>query len=222
MITTARDAAPPRASGHDASRLAFAEVDSAGLPTKLRIEQGWANALHPAQLSAALTEAYHAATQAHLEEWGADLQRQGWQYDARDFDHQVNEAPTPSESIFKAPASVGDPRSVEDLLGAVMQELDFSHELATQPPPPVRETAPTPGRVRVSIANATLESIHIDADWAAGKDAASINGELAAAVQTARISPSADASPAHSEDSARLDGLLGEVMQALHNHRMEK
>ncbi len=222
MISTARNAAPSRASGYDTSGLAFAEVDRDGQPTTLRIEQGWRNALEPAQLGAAIIEAYQTATQTHLEEWGADLKRQGWQYDAREFDELVSAAPTPSESLFAVPRTVGEPRPVEALLSAVIDELDFSHVLATQPPAPAREPAAPHSRVSVTLTNGALESVHIDADWAEGRQSSTINSELAGALQAARLRPTPEQSPAHGEHTARLDDLLGEVMKALQNHRLER
>lgn len=223
MITTARNAAPPRASGRDASGLAFAEVDSDGLPTTLRVEQGWRGSLDASALGAALTEAYQAATRSHLEEWGADLQRQGWQYDARELDETVAAAPTPGEDLFRAPVSVGEPRPPAALLGAVIEELDRSHEMATQPPAPPRPAATPQGRVGVTITHGTLASVHVDADWAERTDTAIVNSELAGALQSARLAATTtEQGAARGEQTARLDDLLGEVMKALHNHRQER
>lgn len=223
MVSTARNAAPPRASGHDSTGLASAEIDSDGVPTTLRLERGWSSALDASQLGAALTEAYQKATQSHLEAWGDDLRRQGWQYDAREFDEKVAATPERGEALFRAPVSFGEPRRPEALLRAVIEELDASHDMATRPPAPPKAAATPQSRVSVTITNGALASIHIDGEWAEGKDAAIINSELAGALQTARLNQDTAAqTSAHGEHVARLDDLLGEVMKALQNHRREK
>lgn len=221
VIDTARQAAPARASANDATGMAFAEIDGEGMPTTLKITQGWSSSLSAGELGPALIEAYQTAIQQHMEQWSDDLGRQGWQFDAREFDEKVAQAPTPEQNLFPAPSNPLAPRGMSSIIQDVLGELDQAHDLATSPPAPAARTTTAPtGRVGVTIANNSLTSVHVDPEWADGRDSASINSELAGALQSARLQQGEQ--PTGSPHTARLDDLFGEVMSALTNHRMEK
>ena len=214
VIGKARDAAPPRAEAWDSRNVARAEIDSTGLPTTLQVERQWEQRAEAGELGAALMEAYQRAVQAHLAEWGDDLQRQGWKYDARDVD--LGSTPAGSESPFRAPVSFTTPRSLPQLTEDVLRELDRAHELASAPVTPTR-TEVTEGRVTVSITDGALTGVSVDPEWANGQQAASINAELAAALQAARLRTAGpEPDTAHRD---QLDQMLAEVLSLLNQQR---
>ncbi|UUZ61111.1 hypothetical protein [Nocardioides sp. B-3] len=124
VINRAKQAAPARASAYDSTGAAFAEIDSDGMPTTLKISRGWTSSLSGAELGPALTEAYQTAIQQHMEEWSDDLSRQGWQFDAREFDEAVAQAPTPEQDLFPAPSNPLAPRAMSSIIHDVPGELD--------------------------------------------------------------------------------------------------
>lgn len=224
VINTAKQAAPAGATAYDTTGAAYAEIDAEGTPRVLKISQGWSSQLDAADLGPAVVEAYQTAVQQHLEQWGDDLQREGWQYDVREFDEKVAAAETPPANVFQVPTATGAPRDIGSLVSDLIGELDFAHDLARQPATPAAGAAAGPAasaaRVSVTITGGQLGAVHIDAEWAQGKDAAAINGELSAALQTARLTqPPAPTRLPHAD---QLDDLLGEVMGFLTNHRKAK
>lgn len=222
VVRTADAAAPTGAAGSDSSGVAQAEVDQTGMPTSLRVSDRWEQTLTAAELGPALVEAYQTAVQSHLEAWGDDLERQGWRFDARELEERVAASPAGSPfEKFQPPPTVAAPRYVTSLLDDVMRELDESHELATAPPPPPPPPATTPGgRVAMRVSAGSLTSVAVDPDWAEGQSAGAVNAELAQALQSARLG--ADHTPGRDPRSDRLDGLFGEVMGFLQQHRAER
>ena len=218
LIGRARDAAPATAQGRDASGVAHVEIDHSGLPTVLRLTSPWSPRLAPARLGPALLEAYQCAVGGHLARWGEDLQRDGWPDDARDLDDGRSPTPDGAETAtpFRAPVASGTPRPLSRLVDDTLRELDWAHDLARAPQRPSPD-APTPaGRVAIVLRDGGLVDVHLDARWAAGRTAATINRELAAALQRAVLA-SAPPTPTNPR-AAEHDQVLGEVIELLHQH----
>ncbi|WP_133241144.1 hypothetical protein [Nocardioides gansuensis] len=219
VIHSAQDAAPARAEG-SAAGVAHAEVDGTGSPVALRVDAHWEREVPADALGGCLLEAYQTAVQAHMARWSEDLQRRGWKYDAREMEQRI-EARTPGESAFQVPVAFGEPRGISQLVTDVLQELDWSHQLASQPVAPAQTQSDrqSASRVSVTIEGDSLASVRIDPEWARGRDADAINGELAAALQSARL---------RSQPATRLpradqhDELLGEVLKFLQQHRSDR
>ena len=127
VIATAQRTVPAGAQGHDATGTVSAEVDALGSPLSLRVETGWEYRLDARDLGAAATEAYQQAVQRHLQEWSEDLNRQGWQYDIRDFDESTAQHPAPPIQA-PTPSDTGEARSVDALVSDLIAELDFAIE----------------------------------------------------------------------------------------------
>lgn len=219
VIRAAESAAPAQASGRDASGAAEAIIDRTGKPTALRLADDWERRVDPADVGGALVEAYQRAVQQHLTAWSEDLERSGWRYDAREVDERAAAAAAPA--LFRAPVGFGAPRSIESLLEDVLGELDRSHRRAartTQPPAP-RSSAADAGRVSVQITRQALTGVHVDPEWARGTGAPTINGELAQALRTARLT--AAQAPRRDPHHDRLDELFGEVINFMQAHRSE-
>lgn len=217
VIRAAESAAPAQGSGRDASGAAEAIIDRTGMPTALRLVDDWEERVDPAAVGDVLVEAHQRAVQQHLTAWSEDLERSGWRYDAREIDERAAAAP----ALFRAPVSFGAPRSIESLLEDVLGELDRSHRRAARPvqPPAPRSFAADAGRVSVQIAQQALTGVHVDPEWARGSSAATINGELAQALQTARLT--AAQAPRRDPHHDRLDELFGEVINFMQAHRSE-
>ena len=217
VIRAAESAAPAQASGRDASGAAEAIIDRTGMPTALRLADDWERRVDPAAVGGALVEAYQRAVQQHLTAWSEDLERSGWRYDAREVDERAAAAP----ALFRAPVGCGAPRSIASLLEDVLGELDRSHRRAARPtqPPAPRSFAAAAGRGSLPLAPHAQPGVHGAPAWARGTSAAAINGELAQALQTARLT--AAQAPRRDPDADRLDELFGEVINFLQAHRSE-
>lgn len=213
VISSAEQAAPPSATGRDATGAAEATIDRSGLPTSLRVRDDWDRHLDPEALGPALLEAYQQAVQSHLAAWGDDLQRSGWKYDAR----EVDEAP-PAEATgeeYRPPVSFSPPRDIAGLVDEVLTELDRSHQLATTPVAPAPQSFRSEGgRVSVEVGERGLTSVHVDGDWAARADVAQLNGELAQSLNAARLRAAETSSPRDLRND-RLDEMLGEITQLM-------
>ena len=174
-------AAPSRTEGNDATGRVRLVIGPDGVPVEIRVQDGWSTHLEPSRLGAAVLEASSDAVRRALRMWSDALDDTG--------------RPAPADS----PAQPGRERDVNDLAEEAIGALQRAQAAPVAAP---ESAGSDDGRhVTVRIGPGGLVACVVDADWAQGRDGASLTAALSTALQRAVTHRAAPATGSPAEDA---------------------
>ena len=202
------EAIPAHVEGSDATGRVLVILGRDGMPTQIRVRQGWPQRLVPERLANAVLDANSDAVQRCMRTWTTAVDDDGWW--RRRTDLEVNpdaEQPFASRPPPRLPA--GQVRDSNDLAEEVLGRL---HDAQSAP---VKPLSAVEGRddgrhVMVQLSSAGLTACTIDPDWAQQQDGVSISAALATALQRASAKR-----PASTPVGSRADDLIGDALATL-------
>lgn len=199
-------AAPRWSQGGDATGWVRIVLGPDGLPTQIRIRNGWQQHLEPERLGSAVLDANSDALRHATQAWTDDLDRGHWRY--ADVDQAAGPETTHGAASPFGP-SPGRVRDMNDFAEEVLAALQAAQRPPTTPPPPDEE-GDDPRPVTVDIGSGGLTACEIDPTWAARRSGAAVSAALSGALQRAKAKRPAVSSP-HGE----IDNLADDALATL-------
>lgn len=197
----------------DDSRTVCVHVAQDGMPNRIVVRDGWAAAVQPSGLGAAVVRTAGAAAATRAQAIGEMLR------DHPPQDPDVHEAYPASGGTATFGAPLVEPReprmSVSELAEEAISALSRVCAETEPPQPPVGTGTAANGAVRITLTAGSLSSCVIDERWADGRSTLQVTLALQQALDGARTSlvNAQDEPPAATDDS--LDDLLAEAMAHL-------
>jgi len=201
-------ATPQQAEGQDRTGWVRITLDASGLPTEIRIRDGWQQRLEPERLGAAVLEANTDAVQRAMQTWTERLDDGNWWRHRADADEAVDNDPEP---VIANPDDLphGQERESTDLAEQALATLQAAQQQRADLPPSADGT--DDGRhVTVRLEAGGMAECLIEPRWAAQRDGATISAALSTAVRRAAVKRSAESAP-----SAEIDTLVGDALATL-------
>ena len=201
-------ATPQRSEGSDATGCVWIALGPDGLPTEIRIRDGWRQRLEPGRLGAAVLDANTDAVQRAMQAWTAGLDDNRWWRRRADVDMSASEQAAPS--VLEPPEPpLGRASDGNQLAEQVLTALQTAQRQ------PIAAATPQEGmddgrHATVEIGPGGLTACTIDPDWAAHRDGGSIGAALSAALDRAIAKRPTGSSP-----GVEIDGLLGDALATL-------
>lgn len=199
-------AAPLRAEGSDATAWVLIVVGRDGIPTQIRVREGWRQRLEPERLASAVLDASAVAVRRAVQTWSNTLDDGGWWRRRADFEENTD-GRVAGEGMPDAP--FGHARDSNDVAEAVLRRLHDAQPPQAAPPASVEGHDDDDGHVTIRIAAGGLAACSIDPDWARHSDGVSISAALSTALR--RAVAKYPAPPATSEP----DTLIGDALATL-------
>ena len=198
-------AAPQQAEGRDSSGWVLVSLGADGIPTSIRVRNGWEQRIEADRLGAAVMEASGAAIKAAMEAWSEALDDSRWWAQRARFE----EGDTSGAAVRSAEPPAG---LVRDLPELTEQVLATMHRVQQEEPvePNTVEGADPQGRVTVELGPEGMAGCSIDPAWAARTDGDRITAALSQALRSAR-----ERIPAAPKASFGLDELAGDALATL-------
>ncbi|MEU4564889.1 hypothetical protein AB0F72_41465 [Actinoplanes sp. NPDC023936] len=200
-------AVPERSEGYDVSGRVLVVLGPDGLPTEIRVREGWQERLEPDQLGAAILDAASDAGQSAVRTLAGRLDESRWWRRQRDADEGVE---NPDEKPLVRPF-LGRPQHDGEFNEQIMNALHASVRQARQPCPSVEVTGTDTGQhVAVTLTGGGIAGCIIDPWWARDRTGSAITESVSTALRRALHDLAAPAHP-----SAELDALVGDALSTL-------
>lgn len=201
------DGAPHHVEGSDATGWVRIVVGRGGLPTEIRVREGWQQRLYPDRLASAVTEAYSDAMQGAMRAWVSAVNGSGW-WRCRATIDEVIDAHTAHGGQALPELPFGHARDVNDLAEEVMRQLQGAQP--SQAASPASVEGHDEGHVSIQLGPGGLTACTIAPDWAEHRDGAAISAALATALRRA-VAAYPPSQPAGFEP----DTLIGDALATL-------
>jgi len=201
-------ATPASVEGSDPTGWVHVVLGPDGIPTEIRVREGWQQRVDPARLASAVMDANLDAVQRAMQAWTVAMQDSDWRRDQTSFEADAREHRAgPGQPLPESP--FGHVRDTNELAEEVLSTLQ---SVQTQPAPSAAAgTGHDDGRhVTIQLASAGLTACTIEPGWALHHNGASISAGLSTALQRAVAKRSAQSSP-----RVEPDDLLGDALATL-------
>jgi len=215
LMTSLRAHAPVRADGYDSTRQVRVSIGADGLPTAIRVENGWQDQLEPQAIGQAVLDAFTAAVAEAMRAWSETLEEASWQSRVDDLEGSQARHLHERDPGFPPSAATGssgnrDPQEIaEDALRAAER---LRTQLTTKPA--VGVGADRSGNVSITLSQSGLRECQVrTARWASWQDGRSLTVALETALRAARSE--LDAQRALQPTPGSFNQLLGEALAAL-------
>jgi hypothetical protein len=176
-----------------------------GIPTAIRIREGWQQRIDPAHLASAVIDANGDAVQRAMQAWSVAMQDSGFQRRQTDVEADA----VASTASLGQSLPFGHARDINELAEEALSQLHAAQ--APQTAASALEEAHDDGRhVTVQIASDGLRACTIEPAWAERHNGSTISAALSTALQRAVARRSAQSSP-----RVELDALLGDAVATL-------
>ena len=173
------EAIPALTEGSDATGWVLVVLGRDGLPTEIRVREGWRQRLAPERLASAVLDAHSDAVQRCTREWTNAVDDGGWWRRRADLNEESRLAGRTDPQLPS-----GQARDSNELAEEVLRELHSAQG------PGANRSGTVEGwddgeHVTVHLSSAGLSGCTIDPDWAQQRDGVSISTALATALQRA-------------------------------------
>lgn len=199
-------AKPQQAKGSDSTGWVQVLLGPDGLPTDIRVREGWQQRVDPAHLAGAVVEANRAAMQQAMQAWSSAMQQDGWWRRQAEL-----QADTVATGHLEAASLFGRARDSNELAEEALNGLQ-KVQARQAPSPAPDEGQDDDGHVIIEIGPGGLTACTIDPDWARHHHGSSISAGLSTALRRALAKRSPQPPP-----PADLDALLGDALATLNS-----
>ncbi|WP_250000236.1 hypothetical protein [Actinoplanes sp. M2I2] len=199
---------PRSVEGSDPTGWVVVVLGRDGMPTEVRVREGWQQRLGPGQLADAVLGANNDALRRAMETWTRAVDDDGWWRRRADVEATAGESSEAHVRDSEQATPFGQTRDENDLAEEVLSKLRAAQ--SRQPGTPAKAVGQDDGKhVTVELALGGLTACAIEPDWAKNRAGTSISSALAVALRRAAaryLSPSAEAQP---------DSLVGDALATL-------
>ena len=202
------EAIPAHVEGSDATGWVLIVLGRDGLPTQIRVREGWRQRLEPDRLADAVLDANSDAMQRAMQGWTTAVDDGGWWRRRRDLEGDPT-AETPFASRHLPPLPPGQARDGNELAEQVIRTLHDAQTPQTTPAA-VGEGHDDGQHITVQISPAGLAGCTIDPDWAQRQDGAFLSAALSTALRRATVQR-----PVPSWPGAQVHSLVGDAFATL-------
>jgi DNA-binding protein YbaB len=213
LMESVRASAPRAAQGNDPTGSVHVAIGPDGLPTRIRVEDGWQRRIDPETLSDAVLAAFTAATAHGMDAWSQTLERISWQSRVEDLTAEARAQGEP-RPVPDVPTH-GPPRDAQYLTEEALNTLtSVRGQAAAGPAACVGSSAG--GNISLVLSPAGLQACSVSPEWLSQQDVRSLNAALDQALSAAREELNERMSRRRSGD---LDDLASEALAALKHIR---
>lgn len=212
LIHEAQAAAPARSRAKDASGAVTVVLDSAGLPVKILVAQGWQQQLSPASLGAALSQACSRAARIRVQAWARALESGAWgRKVARMMRSEAGPVPPADGEVpilFQRDQATARP------LGDLAEEMiNTCAGVRANATVPAEFSGSDRGRhVTIVLSAAGLTTCRVDARWAEGRTGSELSTAASLALTAARAALQTGSARRVAESARPPEAILSEAL----------
>jgi hypothetical protein len=215
LLSDAQERAPRESSGTDETGAVQVVLGPDGLPSTMRVDPSWQQAIGPAGVGSAVMDAFQAAVKERMDVWTEALAEDGFQ----DRVEEMKRGRAPESRVpaaFRKPV----PKVVPRPIGAVAEDMFVAFDKVRTSPP---SNDPAAGadrseKVTITLSTNALTACTVDAEWAEEQSGTEVTEALGEALRAAKRQL-AQSGANRVDPAGGLDGLFAETMALLNDPR---
>lgn len=215
LLSDAQERAPRESSGTDRTGAVQVVLGRDGLPSTMRVDPSWKQAIGAAGVGSAVMEAFQAAVKERMDVWTEALAEDGFQ----DRVEAMKRGRAPESRVpaaFRKPVPTVTPRPI----GAIAEDMFVAFDNVRTSPPTndPASGADRSGKVTITLSTTALTGCTVDAEWAEEQSGTAVTDALGEALRAAKREL-AESGANRTDPAGGLDGLFAETMALLNDPR---